>query len=141
LGFLFAYDDSEKLIDGWGKDSDQAVTAHQLGLRRAGQKAWNVYLVLLTSGEAEYAQSVALGAIEEDLVGTRKICRAGIGDLADLRSALLPLLPFQNAPKLEAVDIVTEIRQRATELPSRAINAFLSGADESVVLQVLEEKP
>jgi hypothetical protein len=140
LGFVFAYDDPAKLIEGWGKDTDQTISAHQFGLRRAAQKAWNVYVVLLTSAEADYAQSVALGAIEEDLVGMRKISRAGVTDLADLRSALLPLLPLQSAPRLEAVDIIAEIRQRTTELPTRAVNAFLSNADDAVIIQVLEER-
>ena len=45
--------------------------------------------------------------IEEDLTGTRKIARSGIRDSSDLRAALLPLLPLQSAPKLEAVDITS----------------------------------
>jgi hypothetical protein len=81
-----------------------------------------------------------LGAIEEDLTGTRKIAQAGVNEVAELRLALLPLLPFQSAPRLEAVDIAAEIRQRATELPARAVDAFLSSADASVVMQVLEER-
>jgi hypothetical protein len=140
LGFLFAYDDPALLIECWSKDADKAVAAHQFALRRAAKKAWNAYVVLLTDREPDYVQSVALSAIEEDLAGTRKIAQAGIVDVAELRKALLPLLPFQSAPRLEAVDIVAEIRQRTTELPSRAVNAFLSDADESVVIQVLEEK-
>jgi hypothetical protein len=141
LGFVLDYADATSLIEGWGKDIDQAVASNQFGLRRAAQKAWNVYVVLLTSAEADYAQSVALGAIEEDLVGTRKISRAGVNDVSNLRAALLPLLPLQSAPKLEAVDIIAEIRQRTTELPTRAVNAFLSGADDAVIIQVLEERP
>jgi hypothetical protein len=141
LGFLFAYDDPNQLVKKWVSDADRAVASNQLGLRRAAEKAWNTYLVILTTGAADDAQSVALGAIEEDLTGTRKIVRAGIIDITDVRAALLPLLPVQSAPKLEAVDIVDEIRQRATELPARALEAFLSNADEAVVIQVLEETP
>jgi hypothetical protein len=141
LGFLFAYDDPSSLIESWSKDADKAIAAHQFALRRAAKKAWNAYVVLLTNREADYVQSVALGAIEEDLAGTRKIARAGVVDVAELRIALLPLLPFQSAPRLEAVDVIAEIRQRTTELPARAVNAFLSSADPSVVIQVLEEKP
>jgi hypothetical protein len=139
LGFLFTYEDPCELIDSWDKDASRAIADHQFGLRRAAQKAWNAYVVLLAAGDTTYANSVALAAIEEDLAGTRKIARAGIGDHADLGAALLPLLPLQTAPKLEAVDIVAEIRQRATELQPRAIDAFLSTAEETVVIQVLEE--
>jgi hypothetical protein len=140
LGFLLDYEDPSSLIEGWSKDADTAIAAHQFGLRRAAKKAWNAYTVLLTGHEADYPQSVALGTIEENLVGTRKIARAGVVDVTELRIALLPLLPLQSSPKLESVDIIAEIRQRTTELPSRAVEAFLSNADESVVIQVMEEK-
>jgi hypothetical protein len=140
-GFLYSYTDPTDLIQSWEKDVDRAIAAHQFGLRRAGQKAWNVYVVLLAASKANHGQSAALTAIEEDLRGTRKIVSAGVADLADLRAALLPLLPLQSAPRLEAVDMVAEIRERTTELPSRAVDAFLSTADDSVVIQVLEEAP
>lgn len=141
LGFLFAYDSAADLMRGWAADSDHAIATYQFGLRKSGVKAWNTYLVLLTTEPADYARIVSLGAIEEDLSGTRKIARAGIRDLADLGAALLPLRPLQSAPRLEAVDMKNEIRERATELPSRAVDAFLSDAEESVILQVLEESP
>lgn len=141
LGFLFAYDTVADLMKGWVADSDSAIANYQFGLRKSGIKAWNTYLVLLTPEPPDYARMVSLGAIEEDLGGTRKIARAGIRDLADLGAALLPLRPLQSAPRLEAVDMKKEIRERTTELPPRAVDAFLSGADESVVLQVLEESP
>jgi hypothetical protein len=139
LGFLFAYVDPAQLITCWAKDAHSAVASHQFGLRRASQKAWNTYVGFLAAGPANFAQSVALSAIEEDLTGTRKIARAGVSELADLRAALLPLLPLQAAPKLDAVDMRLEIRQRTTELPPRAVEAFLSSADEGVVIHVLEE--
>jgi hypothetical protein len=120
-------------------DADRVIGDNQFGLRRAGEKAWNAYIVLVAAGEETIAQSVALGAIEEDLAGTRKIARADIAATSDVRAALLPLLPLQSAPKLEAVDIVAEIRQRTTQLSPRALEAFFSKADESVVVQALEE--
>lgn len=141
LGFLLAYRDPSELALAWEADASCAISDYQLVLRRAGQKAWNAYIVLLATADGDYRQSAALAAIEEDLAGTRKIARMAIRDIADLRAALLPLLPLQAAPKLEAVDIQAEIRERATELPPRAVDAFLSTADESVVMQVLEETP
>lgn len=141
IGFLFAYPDAQSLIANWRHDSEAAVSGHQLALRRAGQKAWNTYVVLLASGQAAYAEMAALAAIEEDLTGTRKIARSDVKDISDVEAALLPLLPLQSAPKLDAVDMVSEIRQRSTELPPRAVEAFVSGIEESVVLQVIEETP
>lgn len=141
IGFVFSYPNAQSLIAGWRDDSDAAVSANQFVLRRAGQKAWNTYVVLLASGGTSYAEIAALAAIEEDLTGTRKIARSDIRDISDVEAALLPLLPLQSAPKLDAVDMVLEIRQRATELPPRAIEAFISGTELSVVLQVIEEAP
>ena len=139
LGFLFAYSDAASLIDCWVQDERRVVGEHQFALRRAGQKAWNTYVVFLTDAPPDYAASVRLNAIEEDLGGTRKVARAGIRDSFDLRGALLPLLPLQAAPKLEAVDMHAEIRQRATDLQGRAVDAFLHRAEDVVILQVLEE--
>jgi hypothetical protein len=142
LGFLLVYDDATRLLATFETDAEQLIRQNQFALRRAGQKAWNAYMVFLASGSVNYSQSPALVAIEEDLTGTRKIARAGVRDSEDLRNALLALLPIQAAPTLDAVDMHTEIRERASELPSRAIDAFLSAkTEESVVLQVLEEEP
>lgn len=141
IGFIFFYPDAPSLIADWAHDSEAAVSAHQLALRRAGQKAWNTYVVLLASGEASHSDMAALRAIEEDLTGTRKIARSDLKDMSDVEAALLPLLPLHSAPKLDAVDMVLEIRQRSTELPPRAVEAFVSGIEESIVLQVIEEAP
>jgi hypothetical protein len=141
IGFILPYASTKDLLQRWADDSRAAVAQYQFGLRRAGQKAWNAYIVLLAAGEIASPNSAALSAIEEDLVGTRKIARGGIDDESSLRNALLSLLPLQAAPMLEAVDIPAEVRQRTTELPSRAVDAFLSRVEEAVVLQVLEEVP
>ena len=139
LGFLIAYPDPATLLGKWVEDSSRVISANQFSLRRAGEKAWNAYVILLAAADGDYAQATATAAIEEDLTGTRKIVRCGIKDTDDVRAALLPLLPLQSSPRLDAVDIPAEIRDRTTELPHRAIEAFLSGADESVVVQILEE--
>ncbi len=139
LGFLLAYPDAAALLAGWRQDAGALVTAHQFGLRRAQAKAWNTYVILLAGGAPAYGEQVALSAIEEDLGGTRKIARGGIIDLDGLRSTLLPLLPIQSAPRLEPVDMRDEIRLRTTELPDRAVEAFLSQAPVAVVAQALEE--
>lgn len=141
LGFVLSYDSAEHLLASWESQADHVIASHQFGLRHAGQKAWNAYLVLLAAEVTDYSQTVLLGSIEENLVGTRKIARGGVIDMTELRAALLPLLPIQAAPQLEAIDIASEIRRRTTELPSRAIEAFLSQADEGLVVQVLEEAP
>src|SRR5208282_618276 len=96
------------------------------------------YVILLAQAPANYAEQVALSAIEEDLTGTRKLASAGVEDTESLRKGLIPLLPIQNAPRLEAVDMPAEIRLRTTELPQRAVEAFLSDASVAMVAQALE---
>jgi hypothetical protein len=140
LGFVFTYTDADALISMWAPDIAKAASRHSLALRRAGQKAWNVYAIFLGGGNASETDAMRLSFIEEDLTATRKLARAGLKDTTDVREALLTLLPLQNAPLLEAVDMSEEIRLRASELPARVLDAFLSNSDESVVLQVLEEE-
>lgn len=139
LGFLLVYESPAALISQWQADGDEAVSEFQFALRRAGKKAWNTYLVLLSGSPSDFAQSVAISAIEEDLRGTRKLARAGVNSTEAVHSALLPLLPIANAPKLDAVDMRAEIRERTTELPARLVQAFLSDAEESLVIQAFEE--
>ena len=141
LGFVITYGSPASLLASWRADDAALISEHQLGFRRAQAKAWNAYSIFLASDPANYGETVALNAIEEDLTGTRKIARAGIGDIEQLRAALLPLLPIQHAPTLEAVDMPTEIRLRTSELPGRAVDAFLSEAQEPLTIQVLEEEP
>lgn len=139
LGFVLAYDTTDQLLRESANDSKMAIDRYGLSLRRAGEKAWNVYVVLISGGPKNEALQASLTELEEDLVGTRKIARDGISSTADLRSAFLPLLPIQSAPKLEAVDMRSEIRMRASDVNPKGIDAFLSTADESIVLQLLEE--
>jgi hypothetical protein len=142
LGFVLFYDEAAELLHASSRDGEHLIKHHQFGLRRAGQKAWNTYMVFLTGGSVDHSQLAALAAIEEDLGGTRKIARADIRDPLDVREALLALLPIQAAPALDAVDMLAEIRERASEVAPRAIDAFLStAAEDAVVLQVLEEEP
>lgn len=138
LGFVFAYDTTAQLLEDWADDSKAIISRYGISLRNAGDKAWNVYLILVSAGPKDDAMQARLAELEEDLVGTRKIARDGIASRADLRAALLPLLPIQSAPKLEAVDMPSEIRMRATDVAPRGIDAFLSTADDVIVLQMLE---
>lgn len=139
IGFVLAYDSVATLVSEWRAASDALIRSQTELLGAAGQKAWNTYLVLLAGGEAGFGEALALGQIEEDLEGMRKIARAGVKGLTPAREALLPLLPFHSAPVLDPVDMPAEIRQRAGELAPEIVRAFLSHADQSVVLQIVED--
>ena len=138
LGFVLCFADATTLLDGWQPISERVLQAARSSLRRDESKAWNAYLVFLAEAEGDYGQNVMLGAIEEDLVGTRKLARAGIASAEAMRAALLPLLAIQNAPRLEAVDMPAEIRLRTTELPNELIEVFLRGAPEGTLAQLLD---
>ena len=139
LGFALYYPDPETLIQSWRSASARVFEHARFALRHAGTKAWNAYLLLLADAPGDYGQTIALANIEEDLVGTRKIARAGVEIPDELRNALTPLLPLQTAPRLEAVDMAAEIKLRTSELPSELVDGFLSNASSAVLLRMLEE--
>jgi hypothetical protein len=138
LGFVLCFPDTATLLERWESSSQRVLQTAQFALRRAERKAWNAYLVLLAEGPGDYGENIMLDAVEENLVGTRKIARAGIANAEDVRAALLPLLAIQTAPRLDAVDMPAEIRLRTSELPNRLVDAFLSGASEVTLAQLLE---
>jgi hypothetical protein len=141
LGFIFGYSTVAELLKNWTDDANTAISSNQLGLRRVQLKAWNAYSIFLASGDADFAQTVLLGSIEEDLTATRKIAKGNVASLEDVHAALLPLLPIQSAPQLEAVDMKAEVRLRTSELPARVVQAYLSEANEPHVARLIEEEP
>ena len=138
LGFVILYPSAATLVENWKRESELVLQAAQFSLRQAGTKAWNVYLMLLAEEPGSYGENISLGGIEENLVGTRKIARSGVSNREELRAALLPLFPIQNAPRLEVVDMRGEIRLRTSELPEDLVDAFLSDASEATMIQLLE---
>ena len=140
LGLAILYSNAAGVIARWSKDADRLIAMRRFQLRAAGQKAWNTYVLFLAASRPLPGEAVALSLIEEDLTGYRKIARGGCDDLDVLSKALLPLLPIQAAPILDAVDSKLEVRRRATEISTKLVDAFLSEADEQIVLQILEQE-
>ena len=138
LGFVFLYGDSASLLELWQSNCEQVLREMQFRLRQAGEKAWNTYAVLLSDNRTSPDDGVKLQAIEENLVGTRKIAKTGVKNSDVLRLALLPLLGIQNAPKLEPIDMTDEIRMRTSELPNDLVDAFIGDAPKSIMTQLLE---
>lgn len=139
LGFAIVYPRPASLLARWEHDTRAVITEYQFALKRAQSKAWNTYVILLAAATATEREQVALRAVEEDLIGTRKIASAGNDNIETIRRALLPLLQIQTAPHLEAVDMKDEIRIRTSALPAEAVGAFLSEATVGQVAQLLEE--
>jgi hypothetical protein len=70
LGFMVAYQDSARLIEGWSADTEALVAENQLGLRRAQSKGWNTYTVFLAVAEANYGQRVLISGCRIRYVGS-----------------------------------------------------------------------
>lgn len=138
VGFLFTYSTTSELLSNWENDAQVAINTERLALRRAGQKAWNVYVVLLAQTPSENFESVALTVIEENLSGARKIARAGVLGSIVLKEALLALLPLQTPPRLEAVNSIAEIEKRTTALDPHIMEAFFAKASQAVLLSAME---
>lgn len=138
LGFVLLYRDSMELLQNWWVHSDLVLRETQFSLRQAGQKAWNTYTIFLSEDHAYPHDRIKLQGIEEDLVGTRKIARAGVKDAEELRLALLPLMGIQSAPRLEPIDMAKEIRLRTSELPDELIDGFIADAPKSMMINLLE---
>lgn len=138
FGFIFFYSDSAALLANWRSDSEQVLREAQFSLRQAGEKAWNTYTVFLADNQSSPHDGINLQAIEENLVGTRKIARTGVKRIRELRLALLPLLSIQHAPRLEPIDMESEIRLRTSELPDDLVDGFIGDAPNLLMTQLLE---
>lgn len=138
FGFIFCYPTTEKLLERWRNDNGEILSRFQFQLRTAGEKSWNAYSIFFSFGGSDNAQNLLLTRIEEDLSGTRKIARSIAAETDGIRSGLLPLLSIQNPPILGPVDMVEEIRARASGLPVVAVDAFLVSAPNGEVLRLME---
>ncbi len=140
LGFVLVFQNASTLISSWQEVSGRVIESVQLSLRRASDKAWNAYLVMLTPEKENYGLQVTLATIEENLIGTRKIVRSGVSKAEDIDLAMLPLVKIQNPPNLDPINIEDEIRLRTSELPEELVESFLGGAPEALLVQLSEAR-
>jgi hypothetical protein len=138
LGFVLSFETVDRLLNYWRDETDKILKEHSFALSQAGQKAWNVYLVLLAQDSVEEDKLYALQNIEEDLSATRKIVRSGVRTKDDVKAALLPLLPIAYIPSLGALDIKEEIRKRTGDIPPMALDAFLKERETEDIVDLLE---
>ena len=138
IGFVLFFKDAKELIGNWEAVSGEIFKTSQLSLRRAGAKSWNLYLILLAEVSGNYGDTISLGTIEENLVGARKIARAGISDEEEMHEAMLSLVDIQTAPRLPVVNMREEIKLRTSELPLQLVDAFLGDTSESTLSQIFE---
>lgn len=140
VGFVHTFPTTPALLGGWEQAQKVALSRYAPALRAAGLKAWNVYSIFLTGDSAPLlAKRVEL--IEEDFSMTRKIARTAVRTAADLRRALLPVMPLQSAPVIGAADYHRRLRGRMKDLPAEAVSAFLGPVAAGDVVRILTDAP
>lgn len=112
LGFVAVHETVNDLIDHWEKLQDKFLRQSASRLRSDPRKLWNVYSIHVTEVEAKLDSLQELERIEEDFRGTRKIAAASVKSKADVRQALLPLLPVQNQMSLTSRGDLDRVRER-----------------------------
>ena len=119
-----------QLETGWPAAQGRLVEIMSLNLVRAEPKAWEGYLVLLTSDDLLVDQ-LSLDRIRRDTSRLRKIVATGsdLGSLAAVDEVLLPILPIEfHSIHLETEGIINR-------LPMLLAN---HGIDEQLAVEVIE---
>ena len=137
VGFIYLFESAAALLDRWRDLEQAALTAQSVRLRAAGSKAWNVYSLFLTQSEAGGDAAYDMQRIEEDLVGTRKIARAGIQTATDLREALGPLLPLLSGASEQFEGYDVRLRDAIHTLTAAEMGILFGGDDPKMLARKL----
>ena len=135
FGFVIEYDTARDLVERWQAGETGLLSRFAPALRSSGEKAWNVYTVVLT-GDASSDPDVLLKItnIEENLRHTRKIPRQSIRAPADVKVALSPLLAIAAQTTLKSESFADRLARRLdAEIGEKASELFLSTADVETV--------
>jgi hypothetical protein len=136
VGFIHVFDSAEDLLVSWEAAQQRILARHAPALRAAGNKAWNVYSVFLTS-ELSRALQREIEKLEEDFTLTRKIARTAIQGVEDLAVVLMPLVPIKSQPLLDNAAVAERLRTRAKDVPVQALEAFLANVKPEDVAEIL----
>jgi hypothetical protein len=141
VGFGCVFKDAIDMLNSWNRIETAFLTRHSQTLRGAGEKAWNVYLLLLTAQSEEASLARQVRWIEEDLDRTRKIAACGVTTREDVVNALLPLLPLQYQPALATENLAERLKRRIEFIAPRTTEIALDTAIEPAeVVRLLGEK-
>lgn len=91
------FDSWGSLVRDWPVAQGQLVALMSETLRRPEPKAWEGYLVVMTSGLMPVGDRTLINRMRADTNRVRKLVAAGdeLGTLADIRTFLLPLVPLE----------------------------------------------
>jgi hypothetical protein len=112
MGFIRVFESARALLDQWHATEEALLGRYAGHLRVAGEKAWNVYTVLLTPETTTNDLRREIRWIEENLDRTRKIAAAGVTTRDDVVAALLPLLPITAKPMMDVEPAADRLARR-----------------------------
>jgi hypothetical protein len=139
LGFCYIFPSPDMLLASWTAIESQLLSHHTVRFRLAGDKAWNIYSVFLTEGEANSSQTREIRWIEENLDRTRKIAASGISTKENVLQALLPLLRLQYRPIVEMDSFSDRLKNRIATIAPSAANVVLNDDVPAIeVVRILE---
>lgn len=142
MGFVSVFDEVAPLLSKWQALETALLTRYATFLRKAGEKAWNVYSAFLSVAPGDDRQQRQLRSIEENLERTRKIAAAGLVAREDVVAALLAILPIQYRPELDPQDLIERLRARIETIAPLAASAVLDKDVAAVdVIPLLISKP
>ena len=138
LGFCYMFDSAEAMLRDWKTVESALLLGYGPRFRAAGQKAWNIYCVFLSSAPADSVKAREVRWIEENLDRTRKIASCDLTTREEIQRALLPLLRLQYRPTLQLEGITDRLRRRITMIAPSAANVTLDdGVDPIEVVRLL----
>lgn len=142
LGAVLVYVSPGALLTDWPNAEREALTLFAPRLRVAGDKAWNVYCCFLCDAPGDPAERRQVSWIEENLDRTRKLAATNLGGRPAIVNALLPLLPLQYAPAVQAENVTDRLKQRiAAVAPSVASVALDDRVPADQIAAQLMEAP
>lgn len=136
LGFIHVFGSAEDLLTSWEAAQQRILARYAPALRVAGNKAWNVYSVFLSSERAPALQR-KIESLEEDFTLTRKIARTAIQSVDDLEMVLMPLMPINSQPLLDNAAVADRLRAGVKDVPVKALEAFLANVKPEDVAEIL----
>lgn len=128
IGFCSSFDTPGEMIKLWKQQEQEILARFAPNFRAAGEKAWNVYCIFLSSAPVNAAEKREIGWIEEDLDRTRKIASCGITSREELARVLLPVLPIQYQPVLLNEDATDRLKKRIRDIAPPAEQVALDPA-------------
>jgi hypothetical protein len=129
MGFVCAFETPRQMIENWRETEAMLLARFAAQFRAAGDKAWNVYSVLVTEARASDKERREVRWIEEDLERTRKITATGVVARDEVVKALLSLLPIMAKPLLSPEDSTERLLRRIEVISPRVRDVAL---DDSV---------